>query len=560
MLYIFLGLLVVLLVVIIFLMVFRRSDKATCPAVNCCAGLPAGDGAAKATVAKNTAAQNQVIFSLSKSDLSKVTGSAWTPVPSLTINGTVYNQKNGNPRIKVRGFSSSFQDKKPYNIKFDSKISIAGLGTSKEWALVGEFYDMTYILNQLTYALGGNIGLPSPPWQNVTFLTTETSGQTYHGLYSLTKKFTAANVVAGGADAIIEFDRPDPDSNLFDAVEQFCNSTPIVFDFDSTKYPTVKEVRSGLAPLYQSILKTTDLSTILDYNSFADYFIISELANSVDGYLVSTYTYVLTDKNKTQKIYMGFIWDYNMSFGNYIDTVVPKNVESGFWSCRSPQVVNRWRYYDSNRFAMSAPDKDPTNLANYNKPPVDDYMINLRGLPGPDGKPTKDPNNFISFSRNCTGGNLVTNWYVKLMADDKFKQLVQQKYTLYRSSGTGKLSDCVIYNLINRFSAPLKDLTMAPKDIQTWFNVNTTPNVTTVCNPTQDLDSALDFYTQTLDYMKKWVRERLAYLDSVILVQTLPDFPKDTDNLNLWADYQTNCNLLPDFFPPPNVSKSLQSR
>lgn len=544
MLYILLLLLVILSVVIIFLIIFRRS---ACPAVNCCPTPPACDGT-KPTSKGTHSAQNQVIFSMSRADLEKVTGDAWTPVPSVTINGTVYDQKNGNPKIKVRGFSSSFQEKKPYNIKFDSKISIASLGTSKEWALVGEFYDMTYILNQLTYALGGSIGMPSPPWQNVTFLTTESSGPTYHGLYSLTKKFTAADIVSGGADAIIEFDRPDPDNNLFPVVEEFCNSTPIVFDYNSAMYPKVADVRTGLAPLYQSILTTADLSTILDYNSFADYFIISELANSVDGYLVSTYTYVLT-KNKIQKIYMGFIWDYNMSFGNYIDTVVPKNVESGFWSCRSPQVVNRWRYYDSNRFAMSSPEKDPTNLANYNKPPVDDYMINLRGLPGPDGKPTKDPNNFISFSRNCTGGNLVTNWYVKLMADDKFKQLIKTKYSQYRTSGTGQLSDCVIFNLINKYSACLKDLTMAPKDIQTWFNANTTPNVTTVCNPKQDPDSALDFYTQTLDYMKKWVRGRLAFLDGAILVQNLPDFPKDTDNLNLWNDYQKSCNMLPDFFP-----------
>jgi hypothetical protein len=544
MLYIILGLLVILSMVTIFLLIFRRSDKAKCPAVNC----SQIQSSNLTNFSETTSDKNQVIFSLSKSDLDKVTNNAWTRVHSLTINGKIYDKKNGNPKIKVRGFSSSFQDKKPYNIKFDSNISIANLGTSKKWALMGEFYDMTLILNQLTYALGGSIGLPSPPWQNVTFLTTESSGQTYHGLYSLTKKFTAVDIVSGGADAIIEFDRPDADKNLFPVVEAFCNSTPIVYDFNSSKYPTITDVKTNLAPLYQSILTTPDLSTILDYNSFADYFIISELANSVDGYLDSTYTYVLT-KNKNQKIYMGFIWDYNMAFGNYIDTVVPKSVESGFWSCRSPQVVNRWRYYDSNRFAMSSSDKDPTNVANYNKNPVDNYMINLRGLPGPDGKPTKDPNNFISFSRNCTGGNLVTNWYVKLMNDDKFKQLVQTKYRQYRTSNTGKLSDCVIFNLINKFSSPLKDLTMAPKDIQTWFNVNNTPNITTVRNPKQDLDSALDFYTQTLDYMKKWVKERLAYLDSVILVQNLPDFPKDTANLNRWNDYQTSCNMLPDFYP-----------
>jgi hypothetical protein len=475
--------------------------------------------------------EQEVTVSLNTEDLSKITGNGWTKA-DVMINGTTYSGK-----LKVRGFSSGFQSKKPYNIKFNKPITIPGLGTSDEWALIGEFYDMTFILNQLTYSLGTSMGIPSPPWKNVIFNTTENGIKTYHGLYSLSKKFTYSDVDSN-VDVIIEFDRPDPAKNLITPADPFCNSAPIIFDYDSSKY-TVDQIKSKYAPIYLSIkdMNVSQLSTVLDYDSFVNYFIISELADSVDGYLVSTYTYV-----KDNKIHMGFLWDYNMAFGNYIDTVDPKTVESLFWSCRSPQLFNKWRYYESNRFAMSSTKYDPTNLSNYNNSSSpDEYMINLRGLPGPDGKPSKDPNNFTSFSRNCTEGNVVTNWYVKLMSDPVFKNKVNTRYQELRKT---ILSTSNILKLIEQFSSPLKSLDMAPKDIQTWFDVNSTPNITNVSNPKKDSESALDFYNQTVEYLKKWVQNRILWLDSEIQTQ---NFPNTLDNINKWQNYQTECNLLPQF-------------
>ena len=45
---------------------------------------------------------------------------------------------------------------------------------------------------------------------------------------------------------------------------------------------------------------------------FLDFFILNELANNVDGYRLSTYL----QKERNEKLVIGPIWDFNLSFGN----------------------------------------------------------------------------------------------------------------------------------------------------------------------------------------------------------------------------------------------------
>ena len=50
----------------------------------------------------------------------------------------------------------------------------------------------------------------------------------------------------------------------------------------------------------------------IDDDTFIDFFILNELSNNVDGYRLSTF---LT-KNRDEKLKIGPIWDFNLSFGN----------------------------------------------------------------------------------------------------------------------------------------------------------------------------------------------------------------------------------------------------
>ncbi len=50
----------------------------------------------------------------------------------------------------------------------------------------------------------------------------------------------------------------------------------------------------------------------INTKSFIDFFLLNELSNNVDGYRISTRLV----KDKSEKLRMGPIWDFNLAFGN----------------------------------------------------------------------------------------------------------------------------------------------------------------------------------------------------------------------------------------------------
>ena len=64
-------------------------------------------------------------------------------------------------------------------------------------------------------------------------------------------------------------------------------------------------------------LSQTNIDSIdkIDFDSFIDYFIISELSKDVDAYRISVFLHKKSELNGG-KLYMGPVWDYNLSFGN----------------------------------------------------------------------------------------------------------------------------------------------------------------------------------------------------------------------------------------------------
>ena len=63
--------------------------------------------------------------------------------------------------IRGRGNSTwSDVSKRPYKFKLSNKADLFGMGKSKEWALMANYYDDSIIHNRITYWLGKQIGMP----------------------------------------------------------------------------------------------------------------------------------------------------------------------------------------------------------------------------------------------------------------------------------------------------------------------------------------------------------------------------------------------------------------
>ena len=62
-------------------------------------------------------------------------------------------------QIKGRGNSTWAMDKKPYNIKFDEKIDLFGMGKAKKWSLIASAIDKSLLRNKISYGLADEFGL-----------------------------------------------------------------------------------------------------------------------------------------------------------------------------------------------------------------------------------------------------------------------------------------------------------------------------------------------------------------------------------------------------------------
>lgn len=238
--------------------------------------------------------------------------------------------------IHIRGNSSRYFDKKNYKIKLitedgrSNNQSVMGMDAHSEWALHGPFLDKTLIRNYMWYNIGGEIMSYAP---NVRFCEVFINGE-YEGVYLMTETITAGE---NGARLQLSVDKKDSTYSGYllkmdrasDA--EINNFTRYTYRLDKTSVISIEYPGSNsLTPeLITSITKDfstfekaiysydfdSDVfgyKTLIDIDSFVDYFIINEFTLNYDAGSYSTYIY----KGKDGKFRM-CIWDFNNACDNY---------------------------------------------------------------------------------------------------------------------------------------------------------------------------------------------------------------------------------------------------
>ena len=87
--------------------------------------------------------------------------------------------------IKGRGNSTWEQEKKPYNLKLESKADLLGMGASKKWCLLANAMDPTLLRNAAAYSLAQETAIPYTVEYRIADLFI--NGE-YRGNYMLTEK------------------------------------------------------------------------------------------------------------------------------------------------------------------------------------------------------------------------------------------------------------------------------------------------------------------------------------------------------------------------------------
>ncbi len=260
---------------------------------------------------------------------------------SLNYLSDQYNNYNGQISIELRGSSS--QDifpKKSYSLETQTKdgdnnnISLLGMPEENDWILYGPYSDKTLMRNNLAYEISKQMGYYSPRTKYCELFINDE----YKGVYLLTEKIKRdINRVNIG-----EFDNQDPASGGYIIkIDKFTDapdnaswcSNILNFNKDNVcfqyHYPKADDIKTGQKIYIENFINEVnsllielienqseiDLVDKIDFKSFIDYFIISELSKDVDAYRISVFLHKDSEINNG-KLRLGPIWDYNLSFGN----------------------------------------------------------------------------------------------------------------------------------------------------------------------------------------------------------------------------------------------------
>ncbi|MBR0257138.1 MAG: CotH kinase family protein, partial [Synergistaceae bacterium] len=229
-------------------------------------------------------------------------------------------------QIKVRGNMTAGGAKKPYNMKFSSKVDLFGFGKAKKWCLLADYYEPSLMRNKIALDIAERLGITTMAHQHVEVWV----DGAYRGMYLLTEKIEAddnrVNIKTKNGDFLVELD--EYSKTEMDIVH-FMSSLGHPFRLHEPEKEeqaaTVKQKIDNFEKLISSG-KWEQVKASADIDSFVSFYIVNEYMKNSDFVYKSIYYYY-----KDGKFYGGPAWDFDWSSGNNKASIPTEGaVVSGF--------------------------------------------------------------------------------------------------------------------------------------------------------------------------------------------------------------------------------------
>lgn len=272
---------------------------------------------------------------------------------------------SGGVYIKGRGNSTYRQfQKKPFNIKLDEAAGLLGMEADKDWSLLANSWDYSYMNNKLAFDMANRVGFRYVP--DAEYADVYCNGD-YWGMYLVTERIEVDTeriditdlefqneIVNVGSDILqaekfdygnkrgvllenipnditggylLERDyrlAPDYGKRVFTTSYFETGSYGTVFNIKSPEYASKEEVEyiSELTSQMEQAIRSVDgysengkyYLDYIDLDSWVKWYMLAEIAYDLDKAATNTYIYKDADVIDT-KFYMGPVWDYDCRFG-----------------------------------------------------------------------------------------------------------------------------------------------------------------------------------------------------------------------------------------------------
>ncbi len=286
----------------------------------------------------------------------------------------------GSLDIRGRGNSTwTLFDKKPYRVRLGSAAALLGMPSNRHWVLLANHGDRSLLRNETIFELSRRVGMAWTPRSR--FVEVFLNGN-YLGNYELAEHIrtgsnrvniaslgasdNAAPAVTGGY--LLEVDWPSADTTF---TTSRCN---LPVRIDTPEAPTTQQ-RAWIQAYMESVETAlnapdfadpaTGYASLLNVDTFVDWYLINELSMNRDSFRASTWFY----KDRNAKLAIGPVWDYDLALGNNIlisaDPGAPTVMSALGGTCwyrrllADPvfvqKVRNRWQFLRATQLA-SLPD------------------------------------------------------------------------------------------------------------------------------------------------------------------------------------------------------------
>lgn len=247
-------------------------------------------------------------------------------------------------KIKVRGNSTSLAEKKPFNIKFDKKQNVLGMGSGKKWCLLANCFDPSLMRNYVAFETARELGLAYTP--DISFAEVWLD-DTFKGCYLVAEPIESGSaridIDTDADDFMIEFEAYR-DEELVSYITS--DNGSLRFAVSEPEMPDPSDYKADEAEIYKADLEAYNLRIeeisdkinyitetvkngsydemceVIDMDSFVDYYVLNEIMKTCDfGW--SSVNFYYSDG----KLHAGPAWDYDLSSGN-TNTEYPSLVTS----------------------------------------------------------------------------------------------------------------------------------------------------------------------------------------------------------------------------------------
>jgi len=222
--------------------------------------------------------------------------------------------------IRGRGNSTWFAEKKPFRIRFPHEIEMLDSGfAAQNWTLIACHFDHSLIRQYAAYTFASKLdGMNYSPYARFVDLF---MNNVFMGVYMLSVHVpetgeSMANLTAHGdpskSDYLIQMDWRSGNLTVNDR-----NWYRIEFP-NNPNTAHEKYVIDFLTKAENAMVSRDwdAIQSIIDVDSFIDFFIVQEWFKNMDVCSLSIYMQILTDGNNDRRLHMGPVWDFDRSAGN----------------------------------------------------------------------------------------------------------------------------------------------------------------------------------------------------------------------------------------------------